>query len=308
MISAAVVSISRQLPDVSMNGRAPAAHALDWVGMRNIRMPVRLDDALMTTAAPGSFDALVSLPGAGVKGIHMSRLYTLLFTATQNALAPADLCNLLMGAVASHHECGTDAANLVLRTELVRPSSALVTEGLKGWSSHRVEVNASIWQNTPEIWLTVDITYSSTCPCSASLARQLMEESFRDDHKGRTEISVSDAASWIAKHGTLATPHSQRSIARIKVSVSPYEQWNLASLIEDAECALSTPSQGPVKRADEQEFALRNGQNVMFVEDAARLLLSTFSQKHPAGSIEVTHLESLHPHDAFAFVRWGAAA
>lgn len=308
MSSAAIVSTPRQLPDVSVNGRAPATHALDWVGMRDIRMPVRLDDALMTTASPGSFDALVSLPGVGVKGIHMSRLYTLLFTATQKALSPADLCHLLMDAVASHHECGTDAASLVLRTELVRPSSALVTEGLKGWSSHKVEIGASIRQNTPEIWLTVDITYSSTCPCSASLARQLMEESFRDHHKGRADVSVGDAASWIAKHGTLATPHSQRSIARINVSVSPYEQWNLASLIEDAECALSTPSQGPVKRADEQEFALRNGQNLMFVEDAARLLLSTFSQKHPAGSIEVTHLESLHPHDAFAFVRWGAPA
>ncbi|MDQ1062673.1 GTP cyclohydrolase, FolE2/MptA family [Stenotrophomonas sp. SORGH_AS_0282] len=116
-----------------------------------------------------------------------------------------------------------------------------------------------------------------------------------------------EVAAWIAKHGTMATPHSQRSVARIKVAVSPYEQWNLVPLIEDAECALSTPSQGPVKRADEQEFALRNGQNLMFVEDAVRLLLSTFAQKHPAGSIEVTHLESLHPHDAFAAASWGAA-
>ncbi|WP_234458211.1 GTP cyclohydrolase, FolE2/MptA family [Stenotrophomonas sp. S39] len=106
----------------------------------------------------------------------------------------------------------------------------------------------------------------------------------------------------------MATPHSQRNVARIKVSVSPMERWNLASLIEDAECALSTPAQGPVKRADEQEFALRNGQNLMFVEDAARLLLSAFSLKHTAGSIEVRHLESLHPHDAVAFVAWGAAS
>ena len=308
MTSADLKLGSRQLPDVSVSGRAPAMHALDWVGMRDIRMPVCLADALMTIVAPASFDAFVSLPKAGVKGIHMSRLYTLLFAATQKAISPADLCHLLMDAIASHHECGTDSAKLVLRTELVRPSAALVTEGLKGWSSHKIEVEASIKNNAPEIWLTVDVTYSSTCPCSASLARQLMEESFQAHHAGQTEISVSHAASWIAKHGTLATPHSQRSIARIRVSVSPYEQWNLASLIEDAECALSTPSQGPVKRADEQEFALRNGQNLMFVEDAARLLLSAFSQKHPAGSIEVTHLESLHPHDAFAAVCWGAAA
>lgn len=295
------------LPDVSVSGRAPAAHALEWVGMRDIRMPVLLADPLMTTPVPASWEALVNLPEPGVKGIHMSRLYTLLFKATQNALAPADLCHLLMDAVASHDECRTDAARLVLRTELVRPTTALVTKGLNGWASHSVEIDASIRDCTPQIWLTVDVTYSSTCPCSASLARQLMERSFRDQHVAHAEISVSEVAAWIAKHGTMATPHSQRSVARIKVAVSPYEQWKLVPLIEDAECALSTPSQGPVKRADEQEFALRNGQNLMFVEDAVRLLLSTFAQKHPAGSIEVTHLESLHPHDAFAAASWGAA-
>lgn len=295
------------LPDVSVSGRAPAAHALEWVGMRDIRMPVLLADPLMTTPVPASWEAFVNLPEPGVKGIHMSRLYTLLFKATQNALAPADLSHLLMDAVASHDECRTDAARLVLRTELVRSTTALVTKGLNGWASHSVEIDASIRDCTPQIWLTVDVTYSSTCPCSASLARQLMERSFRDQHVAHAEISVSEVAAWIAKHGTMATPHSQRSVARIKVAVSPYEQWNLVPLIEDAECALSTPSQGPVKRADEQEFALRNGQNLMFVEDAVRLLLSTFAQKHPAGSIEVTHLESLHPHDAFAAASWGAA-
>ena len=40
-----------------------------------------------------------------------------------------------------------------------------------------------------------------------------------------------EVAAWIAKHGTMATPHSQRSVARIKVAVSPYEQWNLVPLI-----------------------------------------------------------------------------
>ena len=292
------------MPDVSVSGRAPAPHALDWVGMRDIRMPVVLDDELMATPVPASFEALVNLPEAGVKGIHMSRLYRLLFDVTRNALGPADLCSLLMDAVASHEECRTDAARIVLRTELVRPTAALVTKGLNGWASHNIEIDASILNNTPHIWLTVDVTYSSTCPCSASLARQLMERAFRDQYAAQAEVSVSDVAAWIARHGTMATPHSQRSVARIKVAISPYEQWNLGSLIEDAERALGTPSQGPVKRADEQEFALRNGQNLMFVEDAVRLLLSAFSDKHTAGSIEVTHLESLHPHDAYACARW----
>ena len=37
-----VGTVPKVLPDVSAQGRAPAAHALNWVGMRDIRMRVRL--------------------------------------------------------------------------------------------------------------------------------------------------------------------------------------------------------------------------------------------------------------------------
>ena len=57
-----------------------------------------------------------------------------------------------------------------------------------------------------------------------------------------------------------------------------------------------------VKRADEQAFAQLNGQNLMYVEDAARRIQQSLSLRFPVSSVSVRHLESLHPHDAVASV------
>ncbi len=71
-------------------------------------------------------------------------------------------------------------------------------------------------------------------------------------------------------------------------------------MIDRVEKALATPLQTAVKRADEQAFAALNGQNLMFVEDAARRIEAALAGYQNPG-IQVRHLESLHPHDAVAF-------
>ena len=64
-----------------------------------------------------------------------------------------------------------------------------------------------------------------------------------------------------------------------------------------------TPVQTAVKRADEQAFALANGQNLMFCEDAARRIQKALSSDPNIADfhLRVAHHESLHPHDAVAF-------
>ena len=74
-------------------------------------------------------------------------------------------------------------------------------------------------------------------------------------------------------------------------------------MIEVVEDTLGTPVQAAVKREDEMEFARRNGANLMFVEDAARKIQRTLDScdNLSAFSIKVSHLESLHSHDAVAY-------
>jgi GTP cyclohydrolase I len=64
----------RRLPDGAFDAAA-AARPLDWVGMSNIALPLRVagpDGEAITVAA--SVDVSVDLKDADARGIHMSRM------------------------------------------------------------------------------------------------------------------------------------------------------------------------------------------------------------------------------------------
>jgi GTP cyclohydrolase I len=75
---------------------------------------------------------------------------------------------------------------------------------------------------------------------------------------------------WAARKGIVATPHAQRSVARLRVRFVDGAPLNLIALARSRRASLGTPVQTAVKRVDEQAFALANGGNLMFCEDAAR--------------------------------------
>jgi GTP cyclohydrolase I len=81
----------------------------------------------------------------------------------------------------------------------------------------------------------------------------------------------------------------------------------IENLIDQVEETLGTAVQSAVKREDEQEFAVLNGANLMFCEDAARRICSLLDEKEGLRDyrIEVRHMESLHPHDAVAITTKG---
>ena len=83
----------------------------------------------------------------------------------------------------------------------------------------------------------------------------------------------------------------------------------IADLIDAIETALQTPVQTAVKREDEQALALRNGQNLMFCEDAARRMRRALDGDERIVDfwLRAAHFESLHPHDAVAVATKGVA-
>ena len=117
---------------------------------------------------------------------------------------------------------------------------------------------------------------------------------------------------WLGSaEGIVATPHSQRSTAQLLVALQAGQPTlPLTELIDHAEAALGTAVQTAVKRADEQAFALANGQNLMFCEDAARRLNLALQRSDAVQvfQLKVIHAESLHAHDAVAETRWTRAA
>lgn len=290
------------LPDVSRTEVSSRLLPLDWVGMQGIDLPVVLDESGERQTVHARADVHVDLPQPQVKGIHMSRLYRLLDSLGEGApLAPGRLRAVLQEMVDSHADCGSQSARLALQFDFLTRRPALVTEGLAGWKSYPVRLQASLSRGVFQLNLRVTVGYSSTCPCSAALARQLVQQAFLQTFAGQT-LSAAQVASWLQTHATLATPHSQRSEAEVDVTLEEAASGlGLLSLVDEIEQVLGTPVQTAVKRADEQAFAALNGQNLMFVEDAARRIQSAPGLAGLQPQVFVRHIESLHPHDAVAW-------
>lgn len=294
--------MSIQLPDIARTELSTTLSPLDWVGMDGIDVPITLDEMGFEHPVHARADVQVDLPDPTIKGIHMSRLYRLLDGfAGSDRLNPVTLSNLLQDMVSSHADCHSTRARLVLTFSLLCRRPALLSEGLSGWKSYPVRLEA-IW-NAGSFLLdaAVQIQYSSTCPCSAALTRQLVEQAFVERFGDRAQVEPSTIAAWLRTHATLATPHSQRSVADIQVRIAEGAgRLGLLGLIDQVEAALGTPVQTAVKRADEQAFARLNGKNLMYVEDAARKIQQAIGREFPESSVNVRHVESLHPHDAVA--------
>jgi len=295
--------MNAMLPDVSSSELAESSSTLQWVGMQGIDLPVRLTEGDYRRELHAKASVQVDLPSSEVKGIHMSRLYRLLDEQTsEQCLSPKALQQLLHALVESHRDCHSQNARLRLEMDLLLRRKALISPQISGFKAYPLRIDASLIKQKFVLRVQVSVGYSSTCPCSAALSRQLLEHAFMQDFSADFSLKPEEVAAWLRRRASLATPHSQRSEARVRVAMAENAaDFGLLALIECIEQALGTPLQTAVKRADEQAFAALNGQNLMFVEDAARRIAQALREQYPQPQIQVRHLESLHPHDAVAF-------
>jgi GTP cyclohydrolase IB len=293
------------LPDVAHDAAA-LARPLDWVGMEKIALPVRIHDAEGNPVqVAASVDVAVDLRDATARGIHMSRLYLQLQEAfASEAVTPPGLRRVLQGFIES--QAGLSSrARLHVRYEhlLLRPA---LESGHAGWKRYPVEIEAELAEGHFQLGLKFSVEYSSTCPASAALSRQLNAERFADDFAAARPLSTNVVRDWLAsERGLAATPHAQRSRAEVRVELRPaFEELPLVALIDAVEAGLGTPVQTAVKREDEQAFAELNAANLMFCEDAARRVAAVLAEDARVEGFDVTvaHFESLHPHDAVARV------
>ena len=297
---------NRPLPDIAEDSIASISRPIDQVGMSGIELAVRRTGPDgVTMRIPARADAAVSLDDANIKGIHMSRLFLRLQASLEDReLSPQLLEEAVDGFVQSHSAVSQRGMLTVRFEHLVRRASLL--SNLSGWRNYPISVQASGAPGQISHLLEVRLTYSSTCPCSAALSRQLVQERFLETFDGRDRLTVEEVAAWLTTQQAIAAlPHSQRSHADVCVRLAGnLANYPIDAVIEQCEQALRTPVQTAVRRADEQEFARLNGEHLMFCEDAARLLAEALDQLTSIDDyrVRVRHLESLHPHDAVAVI------
>lgn len=288
------------LPDPQVDPLIPgAAIPLRKVGIAPVDLPIRVprrDGTEQRLLARASLYA--SLDSAEKKGLNLSRFYLLMHDAVEDQLSNEGIKRALKAAAEKQ---GATAAWCKLRFKYpwTQPSlrSGLVghiaydcaIEGVYERKERRtfgpgefITPNVVEFEDTYKFYLTVKYVYSSTCPCSFELA-----------HDARV------------KRGKAANAHSQRSIATITVEYDPDQMLWIEDIVEMARREIPTEVQVVVKRIDEQAFAELNGSNLLFSEDACRILYASLDKWFEEGRIRdflivIEHEESLHPWSAIA--------
>lgn len=297
------------MPDIAKEPHSGPNAKLNWVGMSGIEVPVfMINGRNEKIQMVSKVQAYVNLTDPDSKGIHMSRLYlTIDQKLGMNVLAPKLLQDIVTDFVDSH-EGLSDSAYLECRLEFFERRNSLISDNT-GWKSYPFRVITSLKKGVPSTELSLQIPYSSTCPCSAALARQLIQKGFNKKFSESGMVDVQEVHDWLGTvEGINATPHSQRSVAQVRVQLDEsLAELPISRLVDEIEEALQTPVQAAVKREDEQEFARLNAANLMFCEDAARRIYAKLNLDDTLKDfwVRVNHMESLHPHDAVAVVTKG---
>ncbi|AHM05599.1 GTP cyclohydrolase I type 2 [Roseibacterium elongatum DSM 19469] len=254
---------------------------IQHVGISNFRLPILYHtrdngDLTLETSVTGT----VSLE-AEKKGINMSRIM-------RSFYAHADKTFSFEVIEAALDDYKTDLESFDARIQMrlsfpMRVNS--LRSGLSGYQYYDIALELVERNNVRQKIIHLDYVYSSTCPCSLELSEHAR-----------------------ATRNQLATPHSQRSVARISVELAEGQSclW-FEDLIDMARAAVPTETQVMVKREDEQAFAELNAANPIFVEDAARLFAEQLENDARVGDFRVlaSHQESLHSHDAVSVLTEG---
>jgi GTP cyclohydrolase IB len=272
------------LPDLQ-NGPASlivgARATIQHVGISNFRLPVKYqtrngDDVMLETSVTGT----VSLE-AEKKGINMSRIMRSFYRHADQRFS----FGVIEAALDDYkRDLGTFDARIQMRLSFPMQVASL-RSNLMGWQYYDIALELVDRGDVRTRIMHLDYVYSSTCPCSLELA----------EHARNTR-------------GQLATPHSQRSVARISVVLTETATLWFEDLIELARAGVVTETQVMVKREDEQAFAELNAANPIFVEDAARSFCEVLRGDARIGDFRVlaSHQESLHSHDAVSVLTEGA--
>ena len=271
------------LPDLQ-NGPASlivgANKVIQHVGISNFRLPIRYK-----TRNNGPLSLETSVTGtvsleAEKKGINMSRIMRSFYAHAEQDFS----FGVIEHALEDYkRDLGSFDARIQMRFSFPVKVGSL-RSGLTGWQYYDIALELVDQAGMRKRIVHLDFVYSSTCPCSLELS----------EHARRTR-------------GQLATPHSQRSVARISVEVAGGDCLWFEDLIDLARAAVPTETQVMVKREDEQAFAELNAANPIFVEDAARSFCAALLGEPRIRDFRIvaSHQESLHSHDAVSVLTEG---
>jgi GTP cyclohydrolase I len=274
----------RDMPDIQ-NGSPELIRGskkrIQHVGISNFRLPVNFKTkSSLPISLETSVTGSVSLE-ANKKGVNMSRIMRSFYKTAEEQFS-FDVITKAIGLYKK--DLHSFDARLQMKFSFPIKTTSL-RSGLSGYQYYDICLEVIDYDNILKKIIHLDYVYSSTCPCSLELSEHA--RSVRNQ---------------------MATPHSQRSVARISVEVNPeFSTFWFEDLVLLCRAAVPTETQVMVKREDEQAFAELNGANPIFVEDAVRSFAHKLSGEEKIRDYRViaSHQESLHSHDAISLLTEG---
>jgi GTP cyclohydrolase I len=239
--------------------------AIDRVGVKNLRYPMRIrDKAHAEQHTIASVALTVDLPER-FKGTHMSR-----FVEALNACGSELHIDRVRGLLEMlterlHAECAHVDFAFPYFMEKAAPVS-----GIKGLIDYNVRFNATLKQGVFDFVTTVIVPVATLCPCSKSISE-------RGAHNQRGEV-------------TFAVRSTQ-------------PVW-LEDLIQLVEQSASCELYSVLKRPDEKAVTERAYDNPVFVEDLVRNIAVRANREESIVwyKVEAENFESIHNHNAYALV------
>ena len=274
----------KTMPDIQNGSSAlikGSKKRIQHVGISNFRLPVKFrtkssSPITLETSVTGS----VSLE-ADKKGVNMSRIMRSFYKTNEEQFS-FDVITKAIGL----YKKDLDSFDARIQMKFSFPmKTTSLRSGLEGYQYYDICLEVIDFDNVTKKIMHLDYVYSSTCPCSLELSEHA--RSVRNQ---------------------MATPHSQRSVARISIELNPkFSTFWFEDLVELCRQAVPTETQVMVKREDEQAFAELNGANPIFVEDAVRSFAKKLSEEKKIRDYKIlaSHQESLHSHDAISLLTEG---
>jgi GTP cyclohydrolase IB len=260
------------IPDVQSHADARAL-AIDRVGIRDLRYPIRFADGTAGDAAAQStvatFGAYVALP-AERKGTHMSRLVAVI-DEMHEPLSLARLPSLLASLL---RRLESDAGSIEIEFPWFMRKAAPVS-AVGSMMDYTAKLTATAGTTGCDITVSIVVPVMSLCPSSKA----------------------------IADYGA----HNQRSHLAIDARPLPGAALSLAELVRIGEEEASCELYGLLKRSDEKFVTERAYERPRFVEDLVRGIAARLAGDTRLAGFRVAaeNFESIHNHSAYAEIARG---
>jgi GTP cyclohydrolase I len=262
--AAANATVTAAIADVQSSADSRRI-AIDKVGIKNIRHPVRIKDRSgheQHTVAV--FNMYVYLPH-NFKGTHMSRFVAIL-NGHEHEIGVGTFKEMLV-EMADRLE--SEAGHIEMRFPFFVNKKAPVT-GVASLLDYDVTLIGEIRDGKPRMSIKTVVPVTSLCPCSK-------------------EISAYGA-------------HNQRAHVTVEARTRGF-LW-IEELIEMVEAEASCELYGLLKRPDEKYVTERAYDNPKFVEDTVRDVARRLNDDERIGAyvVEAENFESIHNHSAYALI------